>query len=122
LWYATQPIEEPEYPQHLRTVFDWIGWDRIVYSSDYPHWDYDDPRLAIKIAMSETERSAIFRRNAEQIYRFKSFAPPPSAPSGGVRCMRKRQFTMEVLPFGDPHPMMVYGQFERDAYDLPKPA
>jgi uncharacterized protein len=71
LWYATQPIEEPEYPQHLRTIFDWIGWDRVVYSSDYPHWDYDDPRLAIKIAMSEAERHAIFRHNAEQIYRLK---------------------------------------------------
>jgi predicted TIM-barrel fold metal-dependent hydrolase len=70
LWYATQPIEEPENPQHLRSIFDWIGWDRIVYSSDYPHWDYDDPRLAIKIAMSEAERGAIFRHNAEQIYRF----------------------------------------------------
>jgi len=71
LWYATQPVEEPEHPQHLRTIFDWIGWDRIVYSSDYPHWDYDDPRLAIKIAMTDAERGAIFRHNAEQIYRFK---------------------------------------------------
>ena len=70
LWYTTQPIEEPEQPQHLRTIFDWIGWDRIVYSSDYPHWDYDDPRLAIKIAMSDSERHAIFRGNAERIYRF----------------------------------------------------
>ena len=38
LWYTTQPIEEPEHPQHLRAHFDWIGWDRMVYASDYPHW------------------------------------------------------------------------------------
>jgi predicted TIM-barrel fold metal-dependent hydrolase len=69
LWYATQPIEEPEHPQDLRTIFDWIGWDRIVYSSDYPHWDFDDPQLAIKIAMSDAERRAVFRGNAEKVYR-----------------------------------------------------
>ena len=33
LWYATQPVEEPEHPDDLRQVFEWIGWDRMVYSS-----------------------------------------------------------------------------------------
>lgn len=70
LWFATQPMEEPEKPRHLRQVFDWIGWDRMVYSSDYPHWDYDDPQRAIKVAMTEAERRAIFRKNALAIYRF----------------------------------------------------
>lgn len=38
-WFATQPIEEPEKPQHLVDIFEWIGWDRILFSTDYPHWD-----------------------------------------------------------------------------------
>ena len=33
LWFATQPVEEPENPDDLRQVFEWIGWDRMVYSS-----------------------------------------------------------------------------------------
>jgi len=70
MWFATQPMEEPEKPRHLRQVFEWIGWDRLVYSSDYPHWDYDDPRRAIKVALSDAEQRAIFRGNAEAIYRF----------------------------------------------------
>lgn len=70
LWFATQPMDEPERPRHVRQVFEWIGFDRLVYSSDYPHWDFDDPREAIKITLSDAERHAIFRGNAEAVYRF----------------------------------------------------
>lgn len=70
LWFATQPMEEPEHPRHLRQLFDWVGWDRLIYASDYPHWDYDDPDLAIRVGLSEPERRAIMRGNAEQVYRF----------------------------------------------------
>ncbi|MBS0560649.1 MAG: amidohydrolase [Proteobacteria bacterium] len=71
LWFATQPVEEPENPEDLRHVFDWIGWDRIVYSSDYPHWDYDDPRAAWRIRLSEQEERMILRDNALAIYNFR---------------------------------------------------
>jgi nitroreductase len=69
LWYTTQPADEPEDPKHLRDVFDWIGWDRICFASDYPHWDSDDPRYALPIAMSRAEHRAIFRDNALGVYR-----------------------------------------------------
>src|SRR3569833_3171111 len=42
-WVSTQPMEEPEHPADLIDVMGWIGWDRILFASDYPHWDYDDP-------------------------------------------------------------------------------
>ena len=56
-WFATQPIEEPENPQHLSEVIDWIGWDKLVFSSDYPHWDFDDPRYTFKINLTERQRA-----------------------------------------------------------------
>ena len=68
-WFATQPIEEPENPHHLSEVIDWIGWDRLVFSSDYPHWDFDDPRYTFKINLTERQRSMIFRENAQALYR-----------------------------------------------------
>ena len=71
IWFATQPVEEPEYPEDLRQVFEWIGWDRIVYSSDYPHWDYDDPRQAWRIKLTPQEERAILRDNALQVYNFR---------------------------------------------------
>jgi predicted TIM-barrel fold metal-dependent hydrolase len=69
LWFTTQPVEEPEQAEHLRDTLNWIGWDRLMFATDYPHWDYDDPASAFKIAMSERERAMIFRENACAVYR-----------------------------------------------------
>ncbi len=38
-WFTTQPMEEPETPAHLLDVIEWIGWDRLMFATDYPHWD-----------------------------------------------------------------------------------
>ena len=71
LWFATQPVEEPEHPDDLRQVFEWIGWDRMVYSSDYPHWDFDDPHLAWRFQMTEVEKRNLLHDNALAVYSFK---------------------------------------------------
>jgi len=68
IWFTTQPVEEPEHDEHLRDTLDWIGWDRIMFATDYPHWDYDDPASAFKIRMTEQERSMIYRENARLLY------------------------------------------------------
>ena len=67
-WFTTQPVEEPENPDHLRKLIDWIGWDRLLFATDYPHWDSDDPRYAFKCHLSEAERRAIFNGNAKAVY------------------------------------------------------
>ena len=36
-----------ENPDHLMEVMNWIGMDRIMFSSDYPHWDFDDPFVSL---------------------------------------------------------------------------
>src|SRR5581483_193046 len=43
-WFTTQPIDEPDEARHLRQLIEWVGVDRLLFSSDYPHWDFDDPR------------------------------------------------------------------------------
>jgi len=68
-WFATQPMEEPENPQDILQVFEWIGWDRIMFSTDYPHWDFDDPRQAIRVRLTDEQREKIFRANAKALYR-----------------------------------------------------
>ncbi len=69
LWFSTQPMEEPENPEDLRRILDWIGLDRIVFATDYPHWDFDDPETAFPCKLSAGERRMIFRENALGIYR-----------------------------------------------------
>jgi len=68
IWFTTQPMEEPEQPDHLRDTLGWIGWDKILFATDYPHWDYDDPRTAFPIRLSNAEHSMVFRDNACSLY------------------------------------------------------
>jgi predicted TIM-barrel fold metal-dependent hydrolase len=69
IFLTTQPMEEPERPDDLRDVLEWIGWDRILFATDYPHWDFDDPALAFKCRLSDAERRRIFSENAFRLYR-----------------------------------------------------
>jgi predicted TIM-barrel fold metal-dependent hydrolase len=68
-WFTTQPIEEPEAMRHLREIIDAIGCDRLMFATDYPHWDFDDPRHAIKIELSGDEEQKIMRDNARAFYK-----------------------------------------------------
>jgi predicted TIM-barrel fold metal-dependent hydrolase len=68
LWYASQPIEEPEHAADMAVLCEWIGWDRIVFATDYPHWDMDDPRHAFKTAMSLEHQRMVFADNARVAY------------------------------------------------------
>jgi uncharacterized protein len=40
-----------------------------MFSTDYPHWDFDDPRSAFKVRLPEEVEHAIFRGNATALYK-----------------------------------------------------
>lgn len=66
--FTTQPIEEPENPEHLEQLFDMLHADEtLLFSSDYPHWDNDDPRYILRGLPQETQRR-IFYENAKEAY------------------------------------------------------
>jgi uncharacterized protein len=69
-WVTTQPIEEPENPAHLVDVMAAIGFDRILFSSDYPHWDFDDPFVALPASLGDERRKQIYSGNARALYGF----------------------------------------------------
>ena len=69
VWYTTQPIEEPERRRDLLDTIAWVGADRLMFSTDYPHWDFDDPRFTFKVQLPEAQRRAIFGGNAKALYR-----------------------------------------------------
>jgi len=69
-WWATQPMEEPKRPADIVDVIDWIGWDRLMYSSDYPHWDYDDAYRIFRFPAEPHQREAVLGGNARKLYGF----------------------------------------------------
>lgn len=70
-WYTTQPIEEPFKPEHLGEIIGWLGWDRLIFSSDYPHWDFDHPRYIFKFHVTPEQRAMVLRDNAKAVYNYK---------------------------------------------------
>lgn len=69
VWFTTQPIEEPDDPEHLAIALDALGMtDRIMFSSDYPHWDFDAPGQALPPTISGEDRARILAGNACRLY------------------------------------------------------
>jgi len=66
--YSTQPIDEPREPEHLVQVLEMIDASRtVLYASDYPHWDFDNPKIAFK-DVPPAMRERIFVGNALDLY------------------------------------------------------
>jgi uncharacterized protein len=69
-WFTTQPLDEPARPADLQRTIDRIGMgDRIVFASDYPHWDFDDPTRVLGSGIAAVQREQIMSGNAESLYR-----------------------------------------------------
>jgi uncharacterized protein len=68
VWWTTQPMEDPERRDHLIAVIDWIGWDRLLFATDYPHWDFDDPSRVLPPGVSDANREAFYLGNALKLY------------------------------------------------------
>ena len=67
VWWTTQPMEDPEQREHLLDLIDWIGWDRLLFATDYPHWDFDDPSRVLPAGVSDAHREAFYLGNAKEL-------------------------------------------------------
>jgi predicted TIM-barrel fold metal-dependent hydrolase len=69
VWFTTQPIEEPDETRHLVYAIEQAGLgDRLLFATDYPHWDFDSPKQALPRAMGASLRRAILYENALDLY------------------------------------------------------
>ncbi|WP_375425675.1 amidohydrolase family protein [uncultured Friedmanniella sp.] len=65
---TTQPLEEPERPEHLAQVLALMDPSRtVMFSSDYPHWDGDHPGLALR-QLDPLLRARIMGGTAAELY------------------------------------------------------
>jgi predicted TIM-barrel fold metal-dependent hydrolase len=69
VWLSTQPMEEPEDRRHVLDTMEWIGWDRLLFASDYPHWDFDDPFRAFPAGVTQERHRQICAENGKAVYR-----------------------------------------------------
>jgi predicted TIM-barrel fold metal-dependent hydrolase len=85
IWITSQPIEEPAKREHLLETVEWLGWDRLCFSSDYPHWDFDDPMLALPLAkLTAEQRENFLRNNARTVFSGRRALEKQSAPAEAV--------------------------------------
>lgn len=68
--FSSQPLDEPPNSSMLTELLDWVQADRMMmFSSDYPHFDWDDPRQTLK-HLPLPLRRRIFWDNAAELYGF----------------------------------------------------
>jgi predicted TIM-barrel fold metal-dependent hydrolase len=73
--FSTQPLDYPEDKTELSRAFEWMECDKILlFSSDYPHWTYDDPRWLVK-HLPEDARERVMFRNGIETYHLPETVP-----------------------------------------------
>lgn len=66
--FTSQPLPEPRRREHLHALCDMARADTtLMFSSDYPHWDFDDPTSALK-GLPADIRQRVRVDNARETY------------------------------------------------------
>lgn len=62
--FASQPVDEPASREALPKLIEWMeGEQTLMFASDHPHWDWDDPRETFT-TLSPALRRRIMGENA----------------------------------------------------------
>lgn len=69
IWASTQPMDEPEKPQHLVELIEEFGPGNVLYASDYPHFDFDSPETAFPQRFPKKLFEDITRNNGKRVFR-----------------------------------------------------
>ena len=66
--FTTQPFIESTDPEDVRRVCEIVQAERtLLFSSDYPHWDFDNPRRVLS-GLPEATRERITGGTAAELY------------------------------------------------------
>ena len=66
--FGTQPLEQPPSRGDLARMFEWMhAGETLVYASDFPHWDWDEPRAAAA-DIPKALRESVFGANARALF------------------------------------------------------
>ena len=66
--FGSQPLEQPPRASDLKTFLEWLHADEILlFGSDYPHWDWDEPTKVWQKIPANMRRQVFFE-NAQELY------------------------------------------------------
>jgi predicted TIM-barrel fold metal-dependent hydrolase len=69
MYFATQPIEEPVRRQDLVDLIRvYNGEDTTIFASDWPHHDFDHPRAAFELPLSDDQKRKLMGLNAVRLF------------------------------------------------------
>ncbi len=72
VYLSTQPMEEPHKPKYFLQMLEHYGSvDQIMFASDYPHWDADNPDEAFPVPLPPEIERKIYFENAARLYGLK---------------------------------------------------
>ncbi len=68
MYYSSQPIED-NHPKAMEVTFEMINAEtQLLYSSDWPHWDFDPPSIIFDLPfLSEQGKRNILGENARRL-------------------------------------------------------
>jgi predicted TIM-barrel fold metal-dependent hydrolase len=63
--FNSQPLAEPPNAGVIDEILEWIGADRtLMFGSDFPHFDFDDPSTSLRRLAPELHRRIFFENAA----------------------------------------------------------
>lgn len=69
MYFATQPVEEPEDLGDIVTLMDlYDGEDTTIFASDWPHHDFDHPTKVHQVPFTNEVRRKVFAENALRLF------------------------------------------------------
>jgi uncharacterized protein len=72
MFFATQPIEEPENLKDMASILSLFGGEKsVMFASDWPHHDFDHPNKVLQIPVSDETKRDILGENASRFLNLK---------------------------------------------------
>jgi uncharacterized protein len=62
-------MEEPPYKEQFSQFLEHLDMDdRLMFATDYPHWDFDSPADAVPASLPPDLQRKIMAENARALY------------------------------------------------------
>lgn len=73
-YFGTQPIEEPSDPRQIELILELLGAESIMFASDFPHWDFDNPQTIIetlRASLDSEDVRKVLTTNAASVFGYE---------------------------------------------------